>query len=138
MGNQLQEPIAITNNVIALVFQTTDIPDAAGTAKSLQATTDDYIMPFAGSVIGIGVVLNGALSTGTVTFNPAINGTGNTTLGTAVLNGTQRNYASIQSRRINFTAGQRVGVVWTKSGTVSPTTTDASIVLFVVLEGMDF
>ena len=138
MARQLIEKIATANNVIALLFQAQNIPDAAGTAKSIEVTTDDYIMPFAGSVIGIGSVSNAALVGGTVTFNPTVNGTADTALGATLDSSNQRAQAKIESRRVNFAAGQRVGVKWTKTGTVNPTTNDVSIIVLVVLEDMDF
>jgi hypothetical protein len=136
MAKSVQEQISVTDYVIALPFQTTNIADAAGTANSVEATTPAYVMPFAGSIVGIGAGLNGALSTGTVTFRPTISGTANTSLTTSVLSGTQRSSATKAADGVNFSAGQYIGVDWTKSGTVSPTTTDASIVLLVLISGI--
>lgn len=133
MPRSVQERISVTDYLVPLVFQATNIPDAAGTANAVEPTTPSYVMPFAGSIVAISAGLNGALSTGTVTFRPTINGTANTSLTTAVANGTQRSRATKPADAVNFTAGQYLGVDWTKSGTVSPTTADATIVLWVLV-----
>lgn len=133
MPRAVQEKISISDYLVPLVFQATNIPDAAGTANAVEPTTPSYVMPFAGSIVGISAGLNAGLSTGTVTFRPTINGTANTTLTTAVTNGTQRNRATKPADVVPFSAGQYLGVDWTKSGTVSPTTADATIVLWVLV-----
>lgn len=130
----VQEQISITAPAMAFNFQTTDIPDSTGNAITLQATSNEYVMPWKGHVVGISVALNGALSTGTVTFRPTINGTAKTALSTAVSSTAQTNYATKPQNTVPFAAGVKLGVDWTKSGTVSPTTTDAVITLFVVFK----
>lgn len=128
------EQIAVTAPMMAFEFQTTDIPDAVGNAKTLQATSNEYVMPWAGHVVAVSAAINGALTTGVVTFRPTVNGTAKTAISTAVQNGAQTNYATKPQGTVQFAAGVKLGVDWVKSGTVSPTTTDATITLFVVFE----
>lgn len=130
----VQEQIATTSPFMAFVFQTTDIPDSTGTAKTLQATSNEYVMPWGGSIVAISAALNGALSTGTVTFRPTIDGTAKTGITTTMSSSAQTNYTRKPQDTVKFAAGAKLGVDWTKSGTVSPTTTDAAIVVYVMFE----
>ncbi len=132
----VQEQITPTSFLVPLVFQATNIPDAAGVANTVEPTTPEYVMPWAGSIVGISAAQNAALSTGTLTFRPTINGTGNTGITTALSSSAQRNYTKKPADTVKFAAGQRLGVDWTKSGTVSATTTDATIILWVLVEGV--
>ena len=134
MGAVAQEQIAVTKYVVPLVFQATDVPDAAGSAGTVQADSSDYVMPFAGSIIGISVRHNAALTGGTLTWRPTLDGTADTTMTVDTDSSSQQAYANQKGRQVSFDAGARLGVDWTKSGTVAPTTTDATITLFVLLE----
>ena len=136
MSKAVQEQISVTDYLVPLVFQATNIPDAAGTANGVEPTTTEYVMPWAGSVVGISAGLNAALSGGTLTFRPTINGTANTGLTVALSGSAQRASANKPADTVNFSAGQRLGVDWTKSGTVNPTTTDGIIILWVLMTGV--
>lgn len=128
----LQEDIAVRHNVVAYLFQATNIPDAAGVANSIEPTSPDYQMPFPGTVIGISVRQSAALATGTLTWRTRKNGTANTLLTTVTDSTRQGNQAQRASGDINLAAGDRLSVDWTKSGTISATTTDAAIVVLVL------
>jgi hypothetical protein len=130
----IQEQISTTAPMVAFEFQTTDIADAAGTFKALQATSNEYVMPWAGHVVAISAALNGALSTGTLTLRSTINGTAKTGLTTTLSSTAQTNYATKPQGTVPFAAGVKLGADWTKSGTVNPTTTDGVVTLFVVFE----
>lgn len=130
----MQENIAITLPMVVLAFQASNVPDAAGNAKAVEPASNDYVMPWRGSIVGMSVRSNADYSGGVLTFRPTINGTANTGL-TAVMDDTnQQAYSRKDARIINFAAGDRLGVDWVKSGTVAPTTTDVVITLFVLLE----
>lgn len=131
-----QEQIAITTYLVPLVFQAVDVPDAAGNAKTVESGSNDYVMPWAGSIVGMSVRHNADLTGGTITWRPTIGGTANATMTCTTDDTNQQDYAVTEGRAVPFTAGARIGVDWTKSGTVAPTTTDAAIVLFVLLEGI--
>lgn len=125
------EDISVRGYVVPLSFQITNAPDANTEGNTVEATSPTYVIPFAGSIVGISVRHNGALSTGTLTFRPTINGTENTTLTAVTSSSAQQAYSRARLGTVNFTAGQRIGAGFTKSGTVSPTTTDVVITLWV-------
>lgn len=137
MGNVMQERIAVAHNVILLPFQATNITDAAGNAAAIQADSLEYVIGFKGSIFGISVRHNADLTGGVITWRPTINGTANTTLTVLTDDTNQQAYKSIAARRVRFAAGARIGVDWTKTGTVAPETTDAVIALLLLLEGID-
>lgn len=137
MGNILQEVIAITDYVVPLHFGAVNIADAAGTAAAYPTGTTDYIMPWSGSVIGISVASNEDYTGGVLTFNPTINGAENTGLAAVLEDTVQRDTGLVNANVIPFAAGQRLGVEWAKSGTVAPTTTDVTIVLWVLVQGVN-
>jgi len=130
----VQEKISITAPTCHYAFGATNIPDSTGNAFASEPTSPDYIMPWAGSVVAIAVRSNADYTDGVLTFNPTIDGTANTSLGTTMDDTLQSNYAVKPQDTIRFAAGARLGVAWTKSGTVAPTTTDAAISLYVVFE----
>lgn len=132
----VQERISVTSPTIMLPFGATNVPDGTGNAFAVEATSPDYVMPWAGDVIGISVRSNADYTNGILTFNPTIDGTGNTALGTTMSDLVQQNYASVVQGTIPFAAGARLGVAWTKSGTVAPTTTDVAITLWVILHSV--
>lgn len=134
MTMQLQERIAVTTYVLPLVFQASNIPDAAGTANTIEASTPHYVMPFAGSVISISVRHNADLTGGVITWNPTIDGTANTALGCVTDDTNQQRSARVAAGVVRFNANQRIGVAWTETGTVAPTTTDVSILVLVALD----
>jgi hypothetical protein len=138
MGNKMLERIAVDKYMIALLFQTTNIPDAAGTMKTTQVDSDDYVMPFKGSIVGLSIRQNAALSGGELTFKPTLAGTAVTGTGlNCVLNSSAQQAHKSQLADIatfTFAAGARLGIAWTKTGTVAATTTDAVATLFVLVE----
>lgn len=136
MPNVLQEAIAITDYIVPYVFQTTNVPDSTGTANTVQATCTEYIMPFDGEIVSISARSNAAFTTGTVTFRPTIDGTAKTGCTVALSSSAQGNYTNKPAGTISFTAGKRLGVDWTKSGTVDPTTNDVTITVHVLHRGV--
>lgn len=138
MARELIEQIATALNVVTFFYTATNIPDAAGTAIAIEASSNEYIMPWEGAVIGIGVVSNTDLTGGTLTFNPTLAGTADTSLGATLSDTVQYTTAKAESDAVPFAAGARLGVKWTKTGTVAPLTCDVTIVLYVLLKGMTF
>jgi hypothetical protein len=136
MATSMREDAIPRSNVVALTFNATDVPNAAGTAVAAGGTGNEYVMPFAGSIIGISAKSNAAFTTGTVTLRPTINGAANTGITIPLSSANQSNYASKPADTVRFAAGAAIGVDWTKTGTVAPTTNDLVITLFVLLEDM--
>lgn len=130
----MKEQISITQPLVFLPFGATNVPDAAGNAFASEPTSLEYVMPWAGSIVGISVAHNAALSTGTITWQPTINGAANTNLTAVTDSANQRKTGVINENKVPFTAGQRIGVSWTKTGTVAPLTTDVAVGLWVQLD----
>lgn len=111
----------------------TIIDHTGGTQKTV-------IMPYSGSIMGIGVVSNADRSAGTLTVevfkqtgttNGALT---NTKSGlTAVLNGTNvmRSYTTQNKDIDTFSAGDRIGVMITTDGSWNPTTSDILVTVIV-------
>lgn len=136
-----QTKIGSTYNMLALPFQATNIANGNGTLATVQADSIEYVAPANGSVIGFSAGLNAALSTGTLEFYPTVNGSLMPSFANAlVYNNQQRASQQFEARRDNYTfvAGQRIGVEWRKSGTISPTTTDGTFLLLVLLEDVNY
>ena len=109
---------------VLLPYRYEQLGNANGTLFTAQGTVTEYVMPVGGSIIGYGANLDGTLTTGTLTFAPTINGTASSATfaaGTLVL---QHAYQTTQSDSANltFNAGDTVGLMWTKAGSVTPTT----------------
>lgn len=130
----LQEEIVAGWHLVPLPFQVSNVPDAAGTAKAVQADSNDYVMNWPGSIVGISNRHNADLTGGVITMNPTIDGTANTTLAAVTDDTNQQHYASKAPGRINFAAGARIGAAWTETGTVAPTTTDCAIIVWVLVK----
>ena len=128
------EQISITQPLVFLPFGATNVPDAAGNAFASEPTSLEYAMPWAGSVVAISVASNAVFTTGVLTLQPTVNGVANTALTTTLDNATQRNNGKVNVNKVPFVAGQRIGVSWTKTGTVAPLTNDLAIGLWVQLD----
>lgn len=129
-----QTQLASSKTIVPLVFQAANVADADGTAKTLNIDSNDYVMPWAGSIVGISVRHNADLTGGVITWTPTVDGTAKTALSAVTDDTNQQAYKAIEGRRISFAKGARIGVAWTKTGTVAPTTTDVAITLWVLLE----
>ena len=115
-------------------FNQTNIADASGVAESWEASnTLTPPMPFAGHVVGVSVYTNADLTTGTLLFNPGINAVADASLG-ATLDGTnQEAYGWCAPGLVPFVAGDQLSMIYTKSGTVDPVTSDVVGLLWYVL-----
>ncbi len=131
------EGIAAAYTMMPLVFQASNIGDAAGNAKSVEPASNEYLMAFGGSIVALSVRHNADLTGGALTWRPTIDGTANTTMTVLTDDTHQGAYAHIEAGRIPFAAGALLGVDWTKTGTVAPTTTDATITLWVLVENRE-
>ncbi|MAS33555.1 MAG: hypothetical protein CL610_06085 [Anaerolineaceae bacterium] len=132
MGGVLQENIAVTYYLTVLPFQAANVPDDDGNATTLNADSNDYVATRSGSIVGLSVRHNADLTGGVITWRPTINGTGSTGLTAVTDDDAQQDYATADANVIPFVAGDRLGVDWTKTGTVAPTTTDVAITLEVL------
>jgi len=140
-----QTHIGSTKQVVALPFHFWNIPDANGTLYTqvnTNGTLDEYTMPYAGSIIGVTGSLNAALTSGSLQFQSRINGSLAPAFdSSARLDLSAQTFAYTQGAQRNnltFTAGQRVGLNFNKTGTVAPVTTDGQFLLVVLLEGVQY
>jgi hypothetical protein len=102
--------------------------------------TKEYVAPFAGSIIGFAGTLSAALTTGTLIFSPTINGSLCPPLPDAAslrTNQTKSHYGQdARTANYQFVAGDSLGVMYNKAGTVNPTTLDVNAELVVMFEGI--
>lgn len=137
-----QTPIGSTKIPIALPFGTTSIGNVSGTLYSVMSSILGYTMPADGSVIGISQLLSGTLTTGTMTFYPTKNGSpmtnsfSNGTINISTLGYYERDQA--HQGGFSFNAGDYVGLGFTKTGTIAPTTRDLNALLIVLLDRYDY
>ena len=139
-----QTAIGSTKQVVPLNFGTVSVADANGTLRVGNfANIFERRMPAPGAVVGISSVLSGTLTTGTLTFYLTKNGT--PTTGGTFANGTinistfgtyERDVAYLP--QFTFTAGDQIGIGFSKAGTVAPTTRDLEVTLFVLLDQYDY
>lgn len=145
MGNVSQTHIGSTKAYISLPFVEENIQNtAAGTLNAANGTAEDYYMSRAGSIIGFSGALNAALTTGTLGFQPMIDGSLCPDFGSGMYLdlSNQRNYITQDARKANytFTAGQRLAVKRNKVGSdaISATTIDGAFILEVLLEDVEY
>lgn len=137
-----QTPIGSTKVPIKLAFGTVGIGNAPGTLYTNVTSVTEFRMPIAGSVIGFSANLSGTLATGTLQFTPTKNGTPMTgTFSNGTINiGTLGNHERIQANQPTwrFDEGDTVGLMFGKTGTVTPTTRDCVALLVVLLDRYDY
>jgi hypothetical protein len=116
-----------------LVFNQTNLADANGDMESWEAS--NILGPpaaFPGFVVGISVYTNADLTGGVITFAPSVAGTPDTDLAVVLDDTHQQAYAMIPPTLVPFAAGDKLGINYTKTGTVAPATTDVVGKLLVV------
>jgi hypothetical protein len=138
-----QAHVGSSFNYQALVFSENDFPNtAAGTLNAAAGTAEDYYMSRNGSIIGFSGALNAALTTGTLSFQPMIDGSLCPVFGSGsyLHPNQQRGYVVQEAGKplYSFTAGQRVAVKWVKVGSdaISATSIDGAFQLEVLLENV--
>ena len=132
-----QENISITDYLVPLLFQASNVPDAAGVAVFVEtASQETPPMNWEGSIVGISVRHNADLSGGVITWRPRINAVASAILNVVTDDPTQQARAEKPAGVLNFKQGDRLSVDWTKTGTVAPTTTDVVIILWVLVQGV--
>ena len=123
---------------LTLTYGTLAIGNAAGTLYTNIPSVLEYTMPRRGSVIGFSVHTSGTLNTGTLTFYPTKNGSpmANTFANGTINIGTLGNWERDVSGQggFSFLSGDTIGIGWGKTGTIQPTTNDATALMLVLLE----
>lgn len=135
---EFQSTGPIGGRVVALPFYEDDVAQNQTTATMSAAggtgtTQIEYVMPWAGSVIGISVRSNEARTAQTATLDATIDGTA--TGLQAVLDGTNtQSHSATQADTLDtFTVNQRIGIKLTTHATWTPETADFQAVVWVQL-----
>lgn len=117
-------------------FGVTNLADANGAAYA-PAAGDAYVALHDGSIIGLSVRHNADLTGGVITWKPTINGTAANGLDVVTNDTNQSAYDTCEAHVINFSAGDYIGLAYTKTGTVAPTTTDVAALLRIVYHSVE-
>lgn len=138
-----QQLIGVTNNVVQYVFQLANFSDTNGTLTTTLTDVQNYWIGRKGSIIGVSGSLNAALTTGTLTLTPYIDGSVGTPVSKA-FHTNQRAFVehydafSVPGRRWNDATGHSLGLRYTSSDTVNPTTIDGVVIVEVLLEDVRY
>lgn len=129
--------IGISNPVCAFHFALADLADSQdGTNIPVNSDNDEYVMPWNGHIVGISAALNAAMTAGVVTIKPAINGTEDADAQIQLKTGSFQ-YVSDSWDRVgetDFSAGNRLSVVYDSDGDVEANTVDVVVTVFVVFD----
>lgn len=138
-----QSPLASRKYVTNLPFVASNVGNADGTLTTPQTDSNEWVAPYGGSIIGMSAALNGTLVTGSLAFIPTINGALSTAFsGSGAVLHTTNTYGTLNQEAGKsgyiFSAGNRIGLTWSKSDTVAPTTRDLVALLVVLYDNMEF
>jgi len=138
MGNKLQNRAGTTSPMfvfgwedvdLAITQTDTDIPILGG-------LTFTYVMPFDGSIVGYGIKLSTAVTAGSLEFDFEINGASTKTVETDAASTTEF-FAKIDFEIEPFLAGDLLGVTFTSTSGLLPTTADVNVMLYVMFTDFD-
>ena len=123
---------------VAIPFETANLNSSlTNGAMAIGAGNTEVIVPFSGSLVGIGVKGNAAATAGTAAFVAVVAGTQYSGLSagisTAAAN-TQSAYATSAVGEISFSAGDAVTIQTVTSTTFAPTTIEYDAVLYIQLD----
>jgi|AACY02.3.fsa_nt_gi hypothetical protein len=122
-------------------FQYDTLTDANGTLETANLADTTYTAWKDGAIIGWSGGLNDALTTGTLTLYPTINGTVGSTAFSEVIDNTQQTAQESKeafTTDFTFNAGDEIGLMWQKDGTVDPETTNLQVHLHVLYSDVRF
>jgi len=129
-GGYVAIPFGVANLDSSLTNGTMTI---GGTA----AQNVEIVVPFAGSLVGIGVKGNAAATAGTAAFTAVVDGTRYSSLAATVTTAaanTQKATATRDVGEIKFSAGATVAVQAVTSTTFAPTTVEYDAILYIQLD----
>lgn len=129
----------VRHNVVAIPFHKTDIANASGSLSSVQGTDIiTYTFPNGGAIIGASINLSGSLQTGSIQLAPTIAGNAQSPFPGILYGEATSLTATASADTYRFAAGQTVGLTYQKTGTIDPTSRDATGLLIVLLEGVEY
>jgi hypothetical protein len=123
---------------VAIPFEATNLNSSlTNGAMSIGAGNTEVVVPFSGSLIGIGVKGNAAATAGTAAFVAVVGGAQygrlTATISTAAAN-TQKATGKAAVGEIKFSAGDAVTIQAVTSTTFAPTTVEYDAVLYIQLD----
>lgn len=133
----------VTHYVQPYIFHLSNFSNTNGTLTTVNSDVQNYWIPRKGSIISISGSLSAALTTGTLTITPYIDGS----VGEAATKAFHTNqqawtekYSAFDKvgRRWNNDSGHSLGLRYTSSDTVNPTTTDGVVIVEVLLEDIRY
>jgi hypothetical protein len=142
-----QTSVGSTYEVMKYTFQATNVADASGTLIAGQTGAVDYTMPYDGSVIAVTFrgsgTTGGTLTTGTLVPLVMIDGiaaspfpVANVGIMVSQRGGYYRQDGQTPGYR--FAAGSSIGLVYSKSGTIEPTTLDITAEVVILHENVHY
>jgi hypothetical protein len=142
-----QAQIGSTYNLTKYTFTATNVADASGTLIAGQTGAVDYTVPYAGSVVGVTFrgsgTVGGTLTTGTLVPLVMINGVAAPPFPTAnvgIMVSQRSGYFTQDAEKADygFAPGASIGLVYSKTGTIEPTTLDLTAEVWVLHENVRY
>lgn len=138
-----QQRLGVTHNVIPLIFQLSNFSNTNGTLTTSNSDVPNYWIGRKGSIIGVSGSLSAALSGGTLTLTPYIDGSVGEVVSKAFHVNQQAfvehyDARSAVGRQWNNDNGHSLGLRYTSSDTVTPTTLDGVVIVEVLLEDVNY
>lgn len=134
-----QSYLGSRKNFVHKQFYGANLTNTNGT---LLATADNQTIwiPRNASIVGFSGSLNAALTTGTLTFQATIDGSLCPAFTANLHTNQQASYQHLDIHTDNYilTAGQSLGVRYTSSDTVNPTTTDGVFTVELLLDDVNY
>jgi len=135
------EQIAARGQIVPLLFcqdavaaSQTDVQlNIVEVASAAALAVDGLSMPWAGSVVGIGINLSAAATAGQLTVGVTLDGT-EQAVSTQTITTAQAATAVIPQESIRFAAGAKVGVEITTNAGWDATTADLAVIVYVLLD----
>lgn len=121
---QIAYQFALAN--LAASQTATDVPVPGGVVNT-------YLLPVGGYIVGYAINKSAAHGAGSLDFDIELDGTSTLTIEAD----TTSEYATINAPDEPFSTGQALGVTYTSDGSLSATTVDIVVTVFVMFEGWD-
>jgi hypothetical protein len=123
---------------VAVPFQATNLDSSlTNGAMAIGAGNTEVIVPFSGSLVGLGVKGNAAATAGTAAFVATVNGVQHSGLTATVSTAAASTNKAVGTQsvgEVSFSAGAAVTIQTVTSTTFAPTTIEYDAVLYIQLD----